>query len=194
MKRITLATANLDKVTEFRRILRRYTVELSPAPYSIKVLETGRDFIENVIIKAKAYYKEFNVPVLSDDSGLEVDAIGKAPGIFSARFSARFSPDGSYRSNIDRLLNQIKNIPEEKLNARFVCVVCLIDESGIMHIAQDICEGYIIKEIRGDSGFGFDPIFYYPELGKTFGEISSEEKDRVSHRGKALRKLFSVLP
>ncbi|HOP55891.1 MAG TPA: non-canonical purine NTP pyrophosphatase, partial [bacterium] len=87
MKRITLATANLDKVTEFRRILRRYTVELSPAPYSIKVLETGRDFIENVIIKAKAYYKEFNVPVLSDDSGLEVDAIGKAPGIFSARFS-----------------------------------------------------------------------------------------------------------
>lgn len=162
MKRITLATANLDKVTEFRRILRGYTIELSPAPYSIKVLETGRDFIENVIIKAKAYYKEFNVPVLSDDSGLEVDAIGKAPGIFSARFS----PDGSYRSNIDRLLNQIKNIPEEKLNARFVCVVCLIDESGIMHIAQDICEGYIIKEIRGDSGFGFDPIFYYPELGK----------------------------
>lgn len=190
MKRITLATANLDKVTEFRRILRGYTIELSPAPYSIKVLETGRDFIENVIIKAKAYYKEFNVPVLSDDSGLEVDAIGKAPGIFSARFS----PDGSYRSNIDRLLNQIKNIPEEKLNARFVCVVCLIDESGIMHIAQNICEGYIIKEIRGDSGFGFDPIFYYPELGKTFGEISSEEKDKVSHRGKALRKLFSVLP
>lgn len=180
MKRITLATANLDKVTEFRRILRGYTIELSPAPYSIKVLETGRDFIENVIIKAKAYYKEFNVPVLSDDSGLEVDAIGKAPGIFSARFS----PDGSYRSNIDRLLNQIKNIPEEKLNARFVCVVCLIDESGIMHIAQDICEGYIIKEIRGDSGFGFDPIFYYPELGKTFGEISSEEKDKVSHRGR----------
>ncbi|HRR91854.1 MAG TPA: RdgB/HAM1 family non-canonical purine NTP pyrophosphatase, partial [bacterium] len=148
------------------------------------------DFVENAIIKAKAYYKEFNVPVLSDDSGLEVDAIGKAPGIFSARFS----PDSSYRSNINRLLSQIKNIPEEKLNARFVCVVCLIDESGIMHIAQDICEGYIIKEIRGDSGFGFDPIFYYPELGKTFGEISSEEKDRVSHRGKALRKLFSAIP
>lgn len=189
MKRITLATANLDKVKEFQRILKDYNLEINPAPYSIKVSETGRDFIENAIIKARVYYREFNTPVLSDDSGLEVDIIGKAPGIFSARFS----PDGNYRSNIERLLKQLKDIPEEKLKARFVCAVCLIDERGILYIAQETCEGYIVKEIRGDKGFGFDPIFYYPELGKTFAEISSEEKDRVSHRGKALRKLFSAI-
>lgn len=190
MKRIILATTNLDKVKEFQRILKGYKLEIIPAPYSIKVSETGRDFIENAIIKARAYYKEFNTPVLSDDSGLEVDVIGKAPGIFSARFS----PDGNYRSNIERLLNQIKGFPEERLKARFVCAVCLIDEKGILYIAQDACEGYVIKEIRGDKGFGFDPIFYYPELEKTFAEISSEEKDKVSHRGKALRKLFSAIP
>lgn len=190
MKRIILATANLDKVKEFRRILREYPIELNPAPYSIKVSETGRDFIENAIIKARAYYKEFNIPVVSDDSGLEVDIIGKAPGIFSARFSQ----EGNYRSNIYRLLDQIRDIPEEKLKARFVCAVCFIDERGIIHIAQETCEGYLIKELRGSSGFGYDPIFYYPELGRTFGEISSEEKDKVSHRGKALRKLFSAIP
>lgn len=188
--KIILATSNLDKVKEFQRILKDYRVEINPAPYSIKVSETGRDFIENAILKARAYYKEFKMPVLSDDSGLEVDAIGKAPGIFSARFSE----DGSYKSNIDRLLTQIKDLPEDKLKARFVCAVCLIDERAIIHVTQDTCEGYVIKEIRGSSGFGYDPIFYYPELNRTFGEISSEEKDRVSHRGKALRKLFSAIP
>lgn len=188
--KIILATSNIDKVKEFQRILKDYEVEINPAPYSIKVSETGRDFIENAILKARAYYKEFKAPVLSDDSGLEVDAIGKAPGIFSARFSE----DGSYKSNIERLLNQIKDIPEDKLKARFVCAVCLIDKRDIMYVTQETCEGYVIKEIRGSSGFGYDPIFYYPELNRTFGEISSEEKDRVSHRGKALRKLFSAIP
>ncbi|MGC8971281.1 MAG: RdgB/HAM1 family non-canonical purine NTP pyrophosphatase [bacterium] len=188
--KIILATSNLDKVKEFQRILKGYKVEISPAPYSIKVSETGRDFIENAILKARAYYKEFKAPVLSDDSGLEVDAIGKAPGIFSARFSE----DGSYKSNIERLLAQIKNIAQDKLKARFVCAVCLIDERDIIYVTQETCEGYVIKEIRGSSGFGYDPIFYYPELNKTFGEISSEEKDEVSHRGKALRKLFSAIP
>ena len=188
--KIILATSNLDKVKEFQRILKGYKVEISPAPYSIKVSETGRDFIENAILKARVYYKEFKAPVLSDDSGLEVDAIGKAPGIFSARFSE----DGSYKSNIERLLAQIKNIAQDKLKARFVCAVCLIDERDIIYVTQETCEGYVIKEIRGSSGFGYDPIFYYPELNKTFGEISSEEKDEVSHRGKALRKLFSAIP
>lgn len=187
--KIILATSNLDKVREFRRILRGFNVEINPAPYSIKVLETGRDFIENAILKARAYYREFRVPVLSDDSGLEVDILGKAPGIFSARFSE----DGSYRSNIERLLKQIKDLKEEKFRARFVCAVCLIDDKNIIHVTQETCEGYIIKEIRGNSGFGYDPIFYYPEFEKTFGEVSSDEKDRVSHRGKALRKLFLAI-
>jgi len=188
MKRITLATANRDKVREFQRILKRYRVDIEPAPYSIKVVETGRDFIENAILKAKAYYKEFSTPTLSDDSGLEIDILGKAPGIFSARFS-----EGDYRDNIKRVLNQIERFSEDRFTARFVCAVCLIDENGIFHIAQESCEGYIIKEIRGDNGFGYDPIFYYPELEKTFGELNSEIKDKVSHRGKALRKLFDSL-
>lgn len=187
--KIILATSNLDKVREFRRILKGFNVEINPAPYSIKVSETGRDFIENAILKARAYYREFSVPVLSDDSGLEVDVLGKAPGIFSARFSE----DGSYKSNIERLLKQIKDLKEEKFRARFVCAVCLIDDKNIIHVTQETCEGYIIKEIRGNSGFGYDPIFYYPEFEKTFGEVSSDEKDRVSHRGKALRKLFSAI-
>lgn len=187
--KIILATSNLDKVREFRRILRGFNVEINPAPYSIKVSETGRDFIENAILKARAYYREFSVPVLSDDSGLEVDVLGKAPGIFSARFSE----DGSYKSNIERLLKQIKDLKEEKFRARFVCAVCLIDDKNIIHVTQETCEGYIIKEIRGNSGFGYDPIFYYPEFEKTFGEVSSDEKDRVSHRGKALRKLFLAI-
>ncbi len=188
--KIIIATSNLDKVREFQRILEGFKVELSPAPYSVRVSETGRDFIENAILKARAYYREFKMPVLSDDSGLEVDAIGKAPGIFSARFSE----DGSYRSNIERLLGQIKNIPEDRLKARFVCAVCLIDDREIIHVAQETCEGYVIKELRGNSGFGYDPIFYYPELKRTFGELSPEEKDTVSHRGKALRKLFLAIP
>ncbi|MBC7321257.1 RdgB/HAM1 family non-canonical purine NTP pyrophosphatase [bacterium] len=187
--KIILATSNLDKVREFKRILKDFDVDINPAPYSVEVAETGRDFIENAILKARAYYREFKVPVLSDDSGLEVDVLGKAPGIFSARFSE----DGSYKSNIERLLAQIRDLQEEKLRARFVCAVCLIDEKDIIHVTQETCEGYIIKEIRGDSGFGYDPIFYYPEFGRTFGEILSEEKDRVSHRGKALRKLFSAI-
>ncbi len=187
--RIILATSNIDKVREFNRILKDFDVDINPAPYSIKVTETGRDFIENAILKARAYYKEFRVPVLSDDSGLEVDVLGKAPGIFSARFSE----DGNYKSNIERLLTQIKDMQEEKFKARFVCAVCLIDEKDIIHVTQETCEGYIIKELRGKSGFGYDPIFYYPEIGKTFGEASSEEKDQVSHRGKALRKLFSAI-
>lgn len=186
--KIILATSNIDKVREFRRILKDFDVDIGPAPYGIRVAETGRDFIENAILKAKAYYREFKVPVLSDDSGLEVEVLGGAPGIFSARFSE----DGSYKSNIERLLRQIKDVPEERLRARFVCAVCLINKD-IIHITQETCEGYIIKEIRGDSGFGYDPIFYYPEFGKTFGEVSSEEKDKVSHRGKALRKLFSAI-
>ena len=188
--KIIIATSNLDKVREFQRILEGFKVELSPAPYSVRVSETGRDFIENAILKARAYYREFKMPVLSDDSGLEVDAIGKAPGIFSARFSE----DGSYRSNIERLLGQIKNIPEDRLKARFVCAVCLIDDREIIHVAQETCEGYVIKELRGNSGFGYDPIFYYPELKRTFGELSPEEKNTVSHRGKALRKLFLAIP
>ena len=188
--KIIIASSNTDKVREFQRILEGFRVELSPAPYSIKVLETGRDFIENAILKARAYYREFKMPVLSDDSGLEVDAIGKAPGIFSARFSE----DGSYKSNIERLLRQIKNIPEDRLRARFVCAVCLIDNREIIYVAQETCEGYVIKELRGNSGFGYDPIFYYPELGRTFGELSPEEKNAVSHRGKALRKLFLAIP
>jgi XTP/dITP diphosphohydrolase len=188
--KIIIASSNTDKVREFQRILEGFRVELSPAPYSIKVSETGRDFIENAILKARAYYREFKMPVLSDDSGLEVDAIGKAPGIFSARFSE----DGSYKSNIERLLRQIKNIPEDRLRARFVCAVCLIDNREIIYVAQETCEGYVIKELRGNSGFGYDPIFYYPELGRTFGELSPEEKNAVSHRGKALRKLFLAIP
>ena len=188
--KIIIATSNLDKVREFQKILEGFKVELSPAPYSVRVSETGRDFIENAILKARAYYREFKMPVLSDDSGLEVDAIGKAPGIFSARFSE----DGSYRSNIERLLGQIKNIPEDRLKARFVCAVCLIDDREIIHVAQETCEGYVIKELRGNSGFGYDPIFYYPELKRTFGELSPEEKNTVSHRGKALRKLFLAIP
>jgi XTP/dITP diphosphohydrolase len=188
--KIIIASSNTDKVREFQRILEGFRVELSPAPYSIKVSETGRDFIENAILKARAYYREFKMPVLSDDSGLEVDAIGKAPGIFSARFSE----DGSYKSNIERLLRQIKNIPEDRLRARFVCAVCLIDNREIIYVAQETCEGYVIKELRGNSGFGYDPIFYYPELGRTFGELSPEEKNAISHRGKALRKLFLAIP
>ncbi|MGB9681773.1 MAG: RdgB/HAM1 family non-canonical purine NTP pyrophosphatase [bacterium] len=189
MTRIILATANKDKVREFQRILDKYGIKIEPAPYSIKVVETGRDFIENAILKARAYYKEFSLPTLSDDSGLEVDILGKAPGIFSARFS-----EGDYMDNIKKVLKQIYAFPEERFTARFVCAVCLIDKNGILHIAQESCEGYIIKEIRGDNGFGYDPIFYYPELEKTFGEINSEVKDKVSHRGRALRKLFDNLP
>jgi XTP/dITP diphosphohydrolase len=190
MTRIILATANKDKVREFQRILDKYGIKIEPAPYSIKVVETGRDFIENAILKAKVYYKEFSIPTLSDDSGLEIDILGKAPGIFSARYSE----DGNYRENIKRVLRQIEKFSGDRFTARFVCAVCLIDKNGILHIAQESCEGYIIKEIRGDNGFGYDPIFYYPELQKTFGELSSEIKDDVSHRGKALRKLFDNLP
>jgi len=190
MTRIILATANKDKVREFQRILDKYNIEIEPAPYSIKVVETGRNFIENAIIKAKAYYEAFSIPTLSDDSGLEIDILGKAPGIFSAGFSE----SGNYKDNINRVIKQLSGIPQEKFTARFICAVCFIDKNGILYIAQESCEGYIIKEIRGDNGFGYDPIFYYPKLEKTFGELASEIKDKVSHRGKALRKLFDNLP
>jgi XTP/dITP diphosphohydrolase len=158
------------------------------------VVEDGTTFEENALKKARVFAEYSRLLTLADDSGLEVDALNGAPGIYSARYCGE---EGNDEKNNDRLLREVKNIPEEKRTARFVCALALCAPKSlrVKHwIMRESCEGRIAFERRGSAGFGYDPLFFYPPLGKTFGEIDRETKATVSHRGKALKRLAEILP
>ena len=196
MKKIVLATANTHKVIEFQRILNELIpglvlVKATDFPGVPDIEETGSTFAENALIKAKAINEFTNLPALADDSGLVVDALNGAPGVFSARYAGIGAND---KANVLKLLSEIKDIEQSLLSARFECAIALVDKSQNLELVVDgQMSGQVIKEIRGENGFGYDPVFVPQGLTKTSAELTDVEKDQISHRGLALRKMSLIL-
>lgn len=153
----------------------------------IEVEENGTTFEENAKLKAEAVYKITGLPTVADDSGLEVDALNNAPGVYSARYAG---PDATDRDRYLKLLSELQDIPHEKRTARFVCALYYVDENGVGHSLRGECPGMIGYEPKGENGFGYDPVFMVGD--QSFAELSSEEKDAISHRGRAL-ELFAAM-
>ena len=188
-----IATNNSGKVEEYRRLLGYLPVELT-TPSNEGVTEepdeTGDTFEENALIKARFYSEATGLPALADDSGIEVDALNGEPGVRSARYG------GLQASDDDRnklLLSRLSNVPWEKRTARFRCVVAMVWPGDRDETFQGACQGFISFESSGQKGFGYDPLFYYPNFDKTFGQVDAEAKDSVSHRGIAARKAVQRL-
>ena len=187
--KVLVASNNKGKLKEFNKILGELGIEcisMNDAGIDIDVEETGTTFLENAKIKAEAIYKIAKIPTVSDDSGLCVDALGGEPGVYSARYAGEHGND---EKNNEKLLANLKNIPPEKRTARFMSVVYLVLDDNTAISAQGTAEGFIIDDPKGENGFGYDPIFFSPTLGKTFAQASVEEKNAISHRGSALREL-----
>lgn len=191
-KKIIFATNNQGKVNEIRQILGDgYDVySLRDLDLHIDIVEDGKSFEENAVIKAKAVCRETGEMVLADDSGFEVDYLGGEPGIYSARY---LGEDTSYEIKNAALLKRCENAGEGERGARFVCVIACAYPDGRVVTTKGVVEGELAREPKGTNGFGFDPIFYMPEYGCTTGEMDPEEKNRISHRGIALRKMVEKL-
>ncbi len=193
--RIVLASGNTGKIREIQALLLPRNIQVLPqSAFAItEAAETAPTFVENALIKARNASKYSGLPALADDSGLEVDALNGAPGIYSARYAG--SEAGTQANNL-KLLEALEGFEGDHRRARFRCVLVYLrhpyDPSPI--IAQGVWEGVIAKTLQGESGFGYDPLFYLPDLGKTAAELSPEEKNQLSHRGKALRQLLETLP
>lgn len=189
--KVILASNNKHKLEEIKKILSPLGYELisqSEAGISIDVEETGTTFEENAALKARAIYKIAGEPVISDDSGLEVDFLGGAPGVFSHRYAGENATDAD---RCQKLLKELDGVSEDKRTARFVCVICYIDKYGKECLVRGTCEGHIGYEPLGENGFGYDPVFMYD--GKSFAQLTGEEKNSVSHRSDALKKFSEIL-
>lgn len=188
-----IATHNMKKQAEMQRILSPLGVEVLTAEMAgvtlTDVEETGATFEENAVLKAENGCSESGLPCIADDSGLSVDFLGGEPGVYSARYCGKHGDD---EANIQKLLKKLEGVPEEKRTARFVSVVCVCFPDGRKLTVDGKCEGKIGFEKHGDNGFGYDPVFMVGQ--KSFAELSAEAKDKISHRGNALRKLAQVLP
>lgn len=190
MKKIILASNNSHKVQEIKEMLSDFPFEivsLKEADIDVDVEETGATFMENAYIKAYEIHKLADgAMVLSDDSGLMVDSLGGAPGVYSARFAGEHGND---KKNNDKLLKLLEGKSLEERKARFVCaIVLIVDEDRTIKVHGEV-EGHIADKPSGESGFGYDPLFYVPEYNLTFGEMSGEQKNLISHRSRALDKL-----
>jgi len=185
---LLLATNNPHKVEEFRSIFLPYDVILqTPADLGIfnDVIESGNTYLENACLKAQPYWQDGQNRVLADDSGLEVDALNGEPGIRSSRYAGEGATD---TDRVNFLLDKLKDIPYEKRTARFRCVIAIAHPDDKVIYCYGKCEGIITFEPRGTEGFGYDPIFYFPELEKTMAELSPEIKNSISHRARAARE------
>lgn len=195
---LLIATGNQGKAREFRDMLASDTLrwtDLSQHARGPEVEETGRTFRANACLKASTYARHYQMWTLADDSGLEVDALDGAPGVLSARWAAIHRAGQGDADNNALLLKQLADVPDEKRTARFVCVLALSDPQGrIILTTRDTVEGRILRAPRGRNGFGYDPLFLIDALGRTTAELPPEEKHAISHRGKALRSLKSLLP
>lgn len=192
-KRIIFATGNAGKMKEIRMILADLgmpVVSMKEAGVSVEIEENGTSFEENAVIKASTIMEQTGEITMADDSGLEIDALNKEPGIYSARYMGE---DTSYEIKNQNLIDRLQGVPEEKRTARFVCAVACAFPDGRVFTVTRTMEGIIAEESRGANGFGYDPIFYLPEKGCTSAEISAEEKNELSHRGKALRAMRQQL-
>lgn len=187
------ASNNANKIEEFRRVLGPLDFDVvSPAELGIDVdvEETGDSFAVNALLKARSFNAATGLVALADDSGLVVDALGGAPGVYSARYGG----DGLTDEERCRLvIEALRDVPMERRTARFIVAIAVCSPSGRTITVDGSVEGLIEPDTRGSNGFGYDPIFYYPPAGRTFGEMSPDEKDRVSHRAVALRRLASAL-
>lgn len=192
-RRIVFATGNAGKMKEIREILADTgweVLSMKEVGIDIPIEENGATFEENAIIKAKAVSEVCGEVVLADDSGLEIDYLNKEPGIYSARYMGE---NTSYRIKNANLIERLSGVPDEERTARFICAIAAFFPDGDVITAYGEVEGRIGYEEKGGNGFGYDPIFYLPELGKTTAELSDGEKNDISHRGKALRKMREEL-
>lgn len=199
MKKMILASNNAHKIKEISNILEGINIEiksLKDEDINIDVEEDGKTFEENAKKKASEIVEylinrgEKNFIVLSDDSGLEVDYLNGEPGIYSARYAGEHGND---KENNKKLLKELKGVQKEKRNAKFICQIALIDEKNKYYSIRGEVEGVILDELSGIEGFGYDPLFYYEPFKKSFGEMTEEEKNLVSHRSVALNKLKGIL-
>lgn len=191
--KLLLATNNRAKVKEYARLLQGIPYRIvSPEDVNIseQVEETGSSFEENAILKAKRYVELSGLTTIADDSGLEVDALGGEPGVRSARYAGEGSSD---KERIDFLLKKLADVPWEKRHAQFRCVIAIAYPDGKVQICQGQCRGILTFKPLGDNGFGYDPVFYLPDLHKTMAELSMKEKNAISHRGKAAEEARKAL-
>ncbi len=192
-KEIVLATRNKGKIRECKEVLE----PLGYAVYAVsdmimceEPVEDGKTFEENALIKARYYMEKCHKPCLADDSGLEVDILDGAPGIYSARYAGGHGDD---EANNQKLIAEVKEFPLKQRTARYVCALALVMPDGKTILVKDCCAGLIQDTYAGDGGFGYDPLFYVPEFKKTMAELSLAEKNQISHRGKAIRRLAELL-
>ena len=198
-REILVATGNPGKIVEIRAMLEAEVrwLGLADLPPMAEIVEDGTTFAENARKKAAGYAKAADMWTLADDSGLVVDALGGAPGVKSARFSGENPKDADRtlidHRNIAKTLELLKDVPEEKRTARFVCRLCLARPERILIETEGSLEGLITDREIGRNGFGYDPIFFVPDINKTVAQLTSEEKNAISHRGSAIRKLKPLL-
>ena len=193
MRALLLATTNRHKLEEYSAIfsdIRFELLSLYDVRLDINVEETGTTFAENAILKAQTYAQATGILSLADDSGLEIDALGGAPGVYSARFAG---VNTSYEERFRLIEQQLQGLPMEQRTARFRCSIALAEPSGYYCVVEGVIEGQIAESPRGDHGFGYDPIFLVPELGKTTAELTPDQKNRISHRGRAAQKARILL-
>ena len=192
--KVVLASKNKHKLEEISKITEKFDMELvmeSELGVDIDVEETGSTFEENSFLKAEAVMKATGLPALADDSGIAVDALNGEPGIYSARYGFNESLDDRGRLNL--LLKNTENVPDDKRQAKFVCVITLVTPQGQTIQARGEVHGMLLRAPAGENGFGYDPIFYYPPFGKSLAQVSPEEKNRVSHRANALKVFYEKL-
>lgn len=193
MQTVIIASGNKGKLKEFKELMGDLPVDvksLADYPELGDIEENGASFAENAYIKAKAVFDATGCLCIADDSGLEVDALDGAPGIYSARYAGEEKDDAA---NNAKLLTALADVPAEKRGAQFHCAIVAIDQNGKRYDAEGIVRGVILREQRGDNGFGYDPLFYVPEFDKTTAELSMDEKNAISHRGKAVRQIVEIL-
>ncbi|MDN7245914.1 XTP/dITP diphosphatase [Planococcus shenhongbingii] len=194
MKKVIIATQNLGKARDFEALLRPFGYEvltLKDVAQDMDVEETGTTFEENAILKAEAVAEALQIPVIADDSGLEIDALNGEPGVYSARYAGGEKSDNA---NIDKVLEKMAGVPENERTARFRCVLAVAAPNRKTETFSGSCEGEILTERRGENGFGYDPIFWVPSEGRAMAELKPEEKAAISHRGNALQKLKLAMP
>jgi XTP/dITP diphosphohydrolase len=190
---LVLATNNKDKIREIKQLLDELPITIMTAEDFLDFPdpeETGTTLEENAIIKAREIAEFCDMPALADDSGLEVDALDGAPGVYSSRYAG---DDVTYRDNNDKLLRELSGVPTEKRTARFRCVIAIAWDKDDIQTVDGAADGVIAEDIAGREGFGYDPVFVYPPAGKRFSEMTLEEKNKISHRGLALKAALNVL-
>jgi len=190
--KIVIATHNQDKLKEIQREIDGFkweVVSLSAFPEILEIVEDGKTLVENALIKAREVFEKTGLPTISDDTGLEVDALDGAPGVYTARYAGE---DCSYEDNVNKMLKDMHKVPMPNRTAIFKTVMVFKDENEEL-IVEGVVKGIISRETRGEDGFGYDPIFYVPENNKTFAEMTMSEKNKISHRGNAIRNLINEL-